>query len=414
VFGLFSEFWFPDELQIYLIGLKSFTTGTWPYYGPDLVYTNTQIAGALQGLLVSLPFYVAKFPESPTVFLNILSFGSLSLLAIYITKRLKNIPVWLVWVMVMTTPWAMHYSTRVVNPSYAVLFSVPFFISAFELLPFYKDKIVGAKLAYPCMGLCTALIMQLHMSWVMLVPIAGIVFLSNIKADIKKQALHAGLYILGAAVGALTLYPSLLLENTQDPSASSNIVLNAENWSNLPVILMRFFSFASNEIPYVLGGSTAQRLEVVKDQLWMSPFVVVLLLAGFAQVGTFLFFLFKKKIAPEFKMLKLLLLATVVLLYLSFFFSVKGPSSHTFYIMFPLAVFYAFNCYQWLIEKKKIFLTILKVIAVCQVVFHIGLGAYNFKTKSLYKDRGKVVKALDDMDYKILGERRADEWGYGY
>jgi hypothetical protein len=37
-FGLASEFWGEDELQIYLIGLKFFTTGTWPLYGPDVVF----------------------------------------------------------------------------------------------------------------------------------------------------------------------------------------------------------------------------------------------------------------------------------------------------------------------------------------------------------------------------------------
>ena len=48
-FGLASEFWFPDEMQIYLIGLKSFCLRAWPFFGPDVVYTHTQIPGALQG-----------------------------------------------------------------------------------------------------------------------------------------------------------------------------------------------------------------------------------------------------------------------------------------------------------------------------------------------------------------------------
>src|SRR5512133_3133134 len=35
-FGLCSEFWFEDERQVYLIGLKHFTTHAWPYFGPDV------------------------------------------------------------------------------------------------------------------------------------------------------------------------------------------------------------------------------------------------------------------------------------------------------------------------------------------------------------------------------------------
>ena len=134
LFGLCSEFWFDDELQIYLIGLKSYTTGSWPYYGPDIVYTNTQIAGGLQGLLVSIPFYISATPEAPIVFLNLLSFFSLSFLGYYVTKRTSKIPSWLVYTLILITPWAMHYSTRVVNPSYALVFAIPFFISLLSVL----------------------------------------------------------------------------------------------------------------------------------------------------------------------------------------------------------------------------------------------------------------------------------------
>ena len=50
-FGLCSEFWTSrDNHQIYLLGLKSYTTRMWPYFGPDVTAT-IQIPGALQGLL---------------------------------------------------------------------------------------------------------------------------------------------------------------------------------------------------------------------------------------------------------------------------------------------------------------------------------------------------------------------------
>src|SRR2546422_8495415 len=79
-FGLCSPLWTAseDEKQIYLIGLKFFTTRSWPWFGPDV--TNAiQIPGALQGLLVGLPFYVLPIPEGPYIFLNVLSFASLCL-----------------------------------------------------------------------------------------------------------------------------------------------------------------------------------------------------------------------------------------------------------------------------------------------------------------------------------------------
>ena len=50
-FGLCSPLWTgsEDEKQIYLIGLKFFTTRAWPWFGPDV--TNTiQIPGTFRGL----------------------------------------------------------------------------------------------------------------------------------------------------------------------------------------------------------------------------------------------------------------------------------------------------------------------------------------------------------------------------
>ena len=76
-YGLSSDFWSPDELQIYLIGLKFYSTRLWPYFGPDVfpgVQPIVQIPGALQGLLVGCPFFLLPIPEAPYVLLNILSF----------------------------------------------------------------------------------------------------------------------------------------------------------------------------------------------------------------------------------------------------------------------------------------------------------------------------------------------------
>lgn len=414
IYGLCSEFWFDDELQIYLIGLKSFTTGTWPFYGPDIVYTNTQIPGALQGLLVSIPFYLLKIPESPILLLNILSFGSLSLLAYYISKRITGIPKWLIWTFVLTTPWTLYYSTRVVNPSYVLVFSIPFFISIFELLPFYKRKIIHPKLAFFITGLATTLIMQLHMSYVLLIPFSMLAFWEALRSSPKKLIIYIPLYLFGFLIGLSTLIPTYIFPDLLEKSTSSNIIFNLSNFQNIVTILLRFLSFASFEIPYVLGGGTAERLNVINSQIWMAPFAVILLVVGFLQIGLFVSAFFLNKEKSEWHGIKWLTFFSWLLIFFSFFFSIKGPSSHTFYLMLPIPVIYSFYCYQWLVTKRGAVLKYLKIIAVCGIFFHVGLGLYNYHNKSLYVNRGKVVKALDKMDYKILGQRRAEVWGHGY
>ena len=96
--GLCSQFYTgtEDEKQIYLIGLKFYTTGNWPYFGPDVTRT-IQIPGALQGLVVGLPFYLAPIVEAPILLLNILSFGALAFLAWYCSRRLPDFPRWILW-----------------------------------------------------------------------------------------------------------------------------------------------------------------------------------------------------------------------------------------------------------------------------------------------------------------------------
>lgn len=413
VYGLTSEFWFDDEFQIYLIGLKSYTTGTWAYYGPDVVYTKTQISGALQGLLVSSAFYIAKIPEAPIVLVNLLSFGSLSFLAHYISKRINGIPAWLIWTMVLTTPWAMVYSTQIINISYAMSFAVFFFVAFFEALPLYKTPIVSKKLSFFLLGLTTTLIMQLHLSWVLLIVFGGVVFAVQVKIQAAKLLTYIPIYLTGIVLGALTIIPTWLHPSIPTEALNANIALNYDNWSNLPVILLRLLSFATNEIPYILG-SPSTRIEVATSQFWLVPITLVLLVIGFLQVGLLILAFFLNKKENEWKYIKWFPPTATVLLYGMFFFSVKGPSSHTFYTLFPPILLYAFYCYQWLIEKKPFVLSILKIMAILGLFFHLGLGMYNYEHKSLYKDRQKIQQALDKMDYQILGRRRADDWGYGY
>ena len=106
-FGLSSEFWSEDETQIYLMGLRYYATGDWPYFGPDVVWTQSQIAGALQPLLVGVPLRIAPVPEAPLVLLNLLSFAALCGLAAYICRREPSLPRWLVWGWLLTAPWTL-------------------------------------------------------------------------------------------------------------------------------------------------------------------------------------------------------------------------------------------------------------------------------------------------------------------
>ena len=190
IFGLYCPpVTAPDDyVQTYAIGLKAYTTYTWPYYGPDVQQPEsdfkTQIPGALEGLLIALPLSIWPVPESPTLFLNLLTFLSLTFLGWYFCKRLPGFSPWLILIWLYIAPWNTHYSTQVINPSYAVPGSVLFFLGFLESTSYFRLGVIPEVWANLMMGFGLAWVMQLHMSWVAMVPF----LLVSIYSQWKKGA----------------------------------------------------------------------------------------------------------------------------------------------------------------------------------------------------------------------------------
>ncbi len=174
--------------------------------------------------------------------------------------------------------------------------------------------------------------------------------------------------------------------------------------------MTRYLSFASFEIPYILGGTTAERLDLIKTYPWSLPAVLYLLVLGWVLVAIYLFVFFKNKEQGPWKHIKRLAIMGYVLVFLSFFFSVKGPSSHTFYILFPLVAFFSFYCHGWLWVTYKKWKSVMYIALISCVIFYTAFGLYNFKHKSMYMNRSKVSQALIAKNYKLLSTERSAGW----
>ena len=161
LYGLSREFFFEDPTQIFLMGLRWYATGDWPYFGPDVTWTESEIPGALQPLLVGLPLAIAPVPEAPYVLLNLVSVAGLALFAWYITARLPQMPRWLVWGWLMSLPWTLEFSTHVTNPSYLLAPVLVFFIGFFEALPTFRLAKVRVPIAFLMMGAALGWVMQI-------------------------------------------------------------------------------------------------------------------------------------------------------------------------------------------------------------------------------------------------------------
>ncbi|MEJ1470471.1 MAG: hypothetical protein RPU59_05285 [Candidatus Sedimenticola sp. (ex Thyasira tokunagai)] len=116
-----------NEKNLYLVGLKFYTTGEWPYYGEIIESTKSQISGALLGLLVGLPLYILPHPYSPIIFLVLWMTLALSFFAWYISKKKFNIKPIFIWVWTLTIPYTMVYGIKLHIWSYALPYSIFFF-----------------------------------------------------------------------------------------------------------------------------------------------------------------------------------------------------------------------------------------------------------------------------------------------
>jgi len=406
LFGLCSEFWFEDELQTYLLGLKFFTLKAWPYFGPDVVYTQSQIPGALQGLLIGIPFFIFPIPEAPYILLNILSTASLVFLAWYCTK-LTKVTWWITFSLILFAPWTLNYSTHVLNPSYVLPASAIFFVSFFELMPSTRKNILPRNICFAIMGFSLFWVYQLHMSWVLMVPVIIFVFYRDFSLKNVLWFFIGSIPMLALIIPTYIQFGLLGTGGTE-----SSITFNYKNIFEIFNVAFRFLSFASFELPRFLGPTTKARLDVLLQYYWVIPFAVVAGVIGLLQPLSLIFEFFRKKQDQGWNLVKYSTLSMLAILYLSFFFSIKGPSAHTFYVLYPVAVIYAFYCWSAYFERS-FWRKVAVIFIICGLLTNLAIAINNFKVRSMYADtqqgngRELTLKAIHNSDYKLLGSRRS-------
>ncbi len=413
-FGLCSEFWFEDEKQIYLIGLKFYTTGQWPYFGPDV--TNTiHIPGALQGLLVGLPFYVLPVPEAPFVLLNAISFAALSFFAWYCCQRLPAMPQWFIWIWLLTAPWTLNLSTHIYNPSYVLAGAILFLVGFLEASPPLSSNAVSRSGANFMMGFALCWVMQFHMSWVILVPYVLVSLYLQFREQGAKVVRPAAWLAAGAALTFSFLLPTYIRYGLAAGSGRTSAVVrfNAANllsqWNLAEGVLARFLSLASYEMARFLGHNTHTRLDFIKHNWWLVPVIIFLGVVGFVQPVALVVCWFKKNHSrSDWKAIKYLTLATVGLLYGAFAFSMKAPLSHTLYVVFPFVMMYSFYCWNEFLSASRRWRIFAASFLFAGIVFSAGLAYDNFHSRSLYLNRGLPQAAIEQKDYQLLGTSRAE------
>ncbi len=400
-YGLTSMFWTEDERQVFLIGLRSYARREWPFFGADVVWTHSRLPGALQAMLIRVPLALWHAPEAPFVLLNVLSFSTIALFAWYCRKRLPDLPAWFVWGGLLLVPWTLNFSTHIVNTSYILPGALVFFVGFFEAAPTFRIGVLPEALAWASMGAGLVFLMQIHMSWVLLPAYVAYAAFDRRRAPRRLVPLAA--FVAGALPPAGLLAPTLLRFGPRASAVAANVQIRPQPPQELVAIAARFLSFPALEMTRFIGLDTAERLLFVWREPWVAPFLAVVIAAGVAQ-PVVMAVIWVRPGDAAWTRIKWLALATVVGIYVSFFFSVRDPLAHAFYVVFPVAALYTFHGWRRL-AGPRLWRAALVALVSC-VVVHTGVMMWQGPRRSLYRDRPLVQAAIDLPNDRLLGDRR--------
>jgi hypothetical protein len=416
-FGLSLQFETSDDVQIYLLGLKFFATGQWPFFGPDVLQGSDattwplQIAGPLQGLLVGLPFIFVAEPEAPVILLNVLSFGGLVLFGWYLARRFPLVPAWLTCAWLLTCPWTLNFSTHVYNPSYLLVLGCLFFVGFLELMPSLTGSLVPPGASWFLLGFSLAASFQFHLSWPLLVPFIALVVIARVRDRLLTTA-QIGWLLAGAAVPVALLVPTVteygfgaLFEALRNASE-----VNASNAGAIVLVTARFLSFASFELPRFLGPHWDARIDLLRQSPWLIPFVVALGTLGLAQPIVLLAVLFRPRLlripGDPCRSVRWLVVGTLVLVSVVFLFTSRPPLARNYYILSPVAFLAGYLAFGSLVQTTRARRWAVGILAT-GAILHIGLATCRLRAAPWATRRASAMRAIQEGNYRILGERRS-------
>jgi hypothetical protein len=409
LFGLSEQLFAEDETQIYLLGLRFFASGQWPYFGPDVVWTKSQIPGALQPLLVGLPFYVAPIPEAPYVLLNVLSFGALVLFAGYLSARLPEVPRWLLWGWLFTLPWTLELSTHVINPSYILPMSVIFFVSFMEAWPPLRIGRVPVPLAHAGMGAAVGWVMQLHMSWVLLLPFIAAAFAARAREGWRSFGQSVAAFCGGFALTGALIVPTWMTYGISAGDTGQNVYFRwREPVSTFFKTLARLLVFSSYEINRFFGTDSSKRIVFLQDHWWLVPPVLFVWLLGIVHPVWMALTAVRRTAAhADWPAVRALFVATLLLVAASFFFTVAWAQSTSFYVVAPVSFLYAAYCWTFIDSRRARRFAAAALGA--NVVVQAGLALSQVSGPSLYMDRPLLTQSIAERTPGRFAMRRP--WG---
>jgi hypothetical protein len=309
------------------------------------------------------------------------------------------------WISIL--PWNLHESTGIINPSYLLFGSILFFIGFLEAVPAFSTRWFSPWVCFALMGFGLFWDMQFHFSWILLTPFVVFALIARRKEKVRDAVRSLLSFVLGLLPVAVLILPTFLKFGWSQGTGGAGTArfFNPDNFLSFSTIFFRYFFLACFELPRFLGQHTPQRLAFLNQAPWLWPPVVFLLLMSGVQflvlmVGGWKFWKSGEK-TPVF-----LAFGTLLLVYVSFWFTYKEPLAHIYYVLIPVVILYSFYVYRDL-AGKVLWRNLALLCLLASLWLWGGYVVQQWKAPlSLYGNRKKAVQALAQKDYHILGMRR--------
>ena len=251
------------------------------------------------------------------------------------------------------------------------------------------------------------MVLQIHMSWPLLVAHAAFAWLSARRGGARAMAVNAVGFAGGFLVFAVLLIPTFVVFGLRAGSGRTLENLHP-HWVNPWIaitILARLFSFASHEIWRFIAPDDGKRWMWLLGHVWIVPIAVVVWLAGIWQPIWMLREWFRTR-SPlaEWRAIRMLVVGTVALVYASYWFVLEPSQAHAFYVVAPVAFMFAAYC--WTFVDSPRWRRIAAVVLVLNIALHIGQAYIQAPMKSLYRNREVVAAAIRLKQPEMFAHRR--------
>lgn len=392
-----------DESHVYLLGLDYFTTGKFPLWGPDVVYTNSHLAGGLQGFLIGAPLSIWANPFAPYLFLFLMESVALIYLSWYVCKLFPNMKQWIIYSIVAFAPFAVHTGLKVINPAYVLILSVPFTLSVIECFELFEKRLIKPEWRFFWMSFSIICAFQIHPSYIILVLLwgAALFYIFRRKTtEFSGWLKISGLSVLGFIIGFLTIIPALEKYGLSVfVQQGKNIDFSFKHIGDIGAVLYFYITLAGYDMNTFSPAYTF-------NSLWKTlpkPFAIVFgilqvvgLLIAASQV--IIYFIRGAKVyMTQYKRFLYASLILIVCLGIIYMFSFVRPGEHALIIFFPLSVIYVCICIQFFMQKnflKEIYVVIFFSLAA---VYYLTVSIATYRLPDLgYRE--KAFTALEDKD----------------